>query len=542
MSAKIIVFGTDAREKVRKGIDILANTVKVTLGPKGRNVAIQKSFGSPVITKDGVTVAKEIELKDSFENMGAQMVKEVASKTADVTGDGTTTATVLAQAIFREGNKYVTAGANPMELKRGIERAVEAVNESLKDMSIEISSKIEIEQIATISANSDSFIGMQIADAMDKVGRDGVITVEEAKGTESELEIVEGMQFDRGYISPYFVTNNEKMESVLENPVILLMNKKISAMKELLPVLEHVAKGGRPLLIVAEDVEGDALTTLVVNKMRGTINVAAVKAPGFGDRQKEMLEDMAILTNSRLISADLGVKNGAIGVSDLGSARKAIVTKDSCTIVGGDGAEAAVSDRVLQIRSQIKDALSDYDKEKLQKRLAKLSGGVAVIKVGAATEIELKEKKDRIDDALHATRAAVQEGIVAGGGVALLRAQEKVADLRLVGDEKLGANIIERALEEPLRIITSNAGHEASVIVNKVRSETGNAGFDARRGQYVDMVGAGIIDPTKVVRVSLQNAASISSLLLTTEALIAEIPEEKKEAMPSTEQRMQGMY
>ena len=542
MSAKIIVFGTDAREKVRKGIDILANTVKVTLGPKGRNVAIQKSFGSPVITKDGVTVAKEIELKDSFENMGAQMVKEVASKTADVTGDGTTTATVLAQAIFREGNKYVTAGANPMELKRGIERAVEAVNESLKDMSIEISSKIEIEQIATISANSDSFIGMQIADAMDKVGRDGVITVEEAKGTESELEIVEGMQFDRGYISPYFVTNNEKMESVLENPVILLMNKKISAMKELLPVLEHDAKGGRPLLIVAEDVEGDALTTLVVNKMRGTINVAAVKAPGFGDRQKEMLEDMAILTNSRLISADLGVKNGAIGVSDLGSARKAIVTKDSCTIVGGDGAEAAVSDRVLQIRSQIKDALSDYDKEKLQKRLAKLSGGVAVIKVGAATEIELKEKKDRIDDALHATRAAVQEGIVAGGGVALLRAQEKVADLRLVGDEKLGANIIERALEEPLRIITSNAGHEASVIVNKVRSETGNAGFDARRGQYVDMVGAGIIDPTKVVRVSLQNAASISSLLLTTEALIAEIPEEKKEAMPSTEQRMQGMY
>ena len=542
MSAKIIVFGTDAREKVRKGIDILANTVKVTLGQKGRNVAIQKSFGSPVITKDGVTVAKEIELKDSFENMGAQMVKEVASKTADVTGDGTTTATVLAQAIFREGNKYVTAGANPMELKRGIERAVEAVNESLKDMSIEISSKIEIEQIATISANSDSFIGMQIADAMDKVGRDGVITVEEAKGTESELEIVEGMQFDRGYISPYFVTNNEKMESVLENPVILLMNKKISAMKELLPVLEHVAKGGRPLLIVAEDVEGDALTTLVVNKMRGTINVAAVKAPGFGDRQKEMLEDMAILTNSRLISADLGVKNGAIGVSDLGSARKAIVTKDSCTIVGGDGAEAAVSDRVLQIRSQIKDALSDYDKEKLQKRLAKLSGGVAVIKVGAATEIELKEKKDRIDDALHATRAAVQEGIVAGGGVALLRAQEKVADLRLVGDEKLGANIIERALEEPLRIITSNAGHEASVIVNKVRSETGNAGFDARRGQYVDMVGAGIIDPTKVVRVSLQNAASISSLLLTTEALIAEIPEEKKEAMPSTEQRMQGMY
>ena len=528
--AKKILFGVDARQKVAKGVDTLANAVKVTLGPKGRNVALGKQFGSPLITKDGVTVAKEVELDDPLESMGAQMVREVASKTADIAGDGTTTATVLAQAIFREGNKYVTAGANPMELKRGIDKAVEVVVADVKHRATKVSGKKEIEQVATISANADTFIGGQIAEAMDRVGRDGVITVEEAKSMESDLSVVEGMQFDRGYISPYFVTDHEKLESVLNDPLILLFEKKISNMKSMLSVLEQVAKAGRPLLIIAEDVEGEALATLVVNKLRGALNVVAVKAPGFGDRRKAMLEDLQVLTGGKLISEDLGLKLENVALGDLGRAKKVVVTKDATTLVEGFGSPEAIKGRILQIKAQIENCTSDYDREKLQERLAKLAGGVAVLKVGAATETELKEKKARIEDALHATRAAVEEGIVAGGGVALLRAQAALSKLELQGDEKLGMQIVVRALEEPMRIISSNAGYEASVIVNKVRSETGNQGFDARHGEFVDMIQAGIIDPAKVVRSALQHAASIAGLLLTTEAIITDLQEDKKES------------
>jgi chaperonin GroEL len=528
--AKKIIFGLEARAKLLKGVDILADAVKVTLGPRGRNVALEKPFRSPTVTKDGVSVAKEIELKDSAENMGAQMVKEVASKTADVAGDGTTTATVLAQAIFREGNKYVTAGANPMDLKRGCEKAIEKAVEFIKSNSKPVSGKKEIEQVATISANSDSFIGKQIADAMEKVGQDGVITVEEAKGMESSLEVVEGMQFDRGYLSPYFVTDNEKMEAIYNSPLILIYDKKIGSMKSLLPILENVAKSGRALIIISEEVEGEALATLVVNKIRGVLQVAAVKAPGFGDRRKAMLEDIAILTGGKLLSEDMGIKLENALLTDLGSADKVIITKDNTTIVSGAGAKEEIKARVQQIRTQIEATSSDYDKEKLQERLAKLSGGVAIIKVGASTETEMKEIKDRIDDALHATRAAVEEGIVAGGGVALLRAQKSIDELNLIGDEALGAQIIQRALEEPIRIITSNAGKEPSVIVERVRSESGNFGYDAKTEQFVDMIKAGIIDPAKVSRTALQNAGSIAGLLLTTEALVIDIPEDKKDA------------
>jgi chaperonin GroEL len=530
MASKRIQFGVAAREKIRQGVDTLADTVKVTLGPKGRNVVFERSFGAPSITKDGVTVAKEIELEDKLENMGAQMVREVASKTADVAGDGTTTATVLAQAIFREGNKYVTAGANPMELKRGIDKAVDAVVEEIKKNAKPVQGKKEIEQVATISANSDTTIGKLIAEAMERVGRDGVITVEEAKGMSDELDVVEGMQFDRGYLSPYFVTNADKMEAIIDNPLILIFEKKISSMKPMLPVLEQAARSGRPLLIIAEDVDGEALATLVVNKLRGTLNVAAVKAPGFGDRRKAMLEDIAVLTGGQLISEDLGLKLEKLTLQDLGSAKRAIITKDNTTIIEGQGSNDAIKGRVAQIRMQIENTTSDYDKEKLQERLAKLAGGVAVIRVGAATETEMKEKKDRIDDALHATRAAVEEGIVAGGGVALLRTQKIVDSLKLEGDEKLGALIVRRALEEPLRIIASNAGFDAAVIVNHVRGEGDATGFDARKGTYVNMMEEGIIDPAKVARSAIQHAASIAGLLLTTEAAIFEVPSEKKEA------------
>ena len=540
MSSKRIVFGADAREKIRKGVDTLAGAVKVTLGPLGRNVVIEKTYGSPSITKDGVTVAKEITLEDKLENMGAQMVREVASKTADIAGDGTTTATVLAQAIFREGNKFVTAGANPMELKRGIDKAVEVVVDSIKKSSSAVSDKKEIEQIATISANSDETIGQLIAQAMERVGRDGVITVEEAKGMKDELDVVEGMQFDRGYLSPYFVTNQEKMEAALENPFILIVEKKISSMKSMLPILEQVAKTGRSLLIIAEDVEGEALATLVVNRLRGVLQIAAVKAPGFGDRRKAMLEDIAILTEGKLVSEEMGIKLENITLNDLGTAKRVVLTKDGCTIIEGQGNQDAIKARVAQIRAQIENSSSDYDKEKMQERLAKLAGGVAVIRVGAATETEMKEKKDRIEDALHATRAAVEEGIVAGGGVALLRAQAAVDQLTLAGDQALGAQIVRRALEEPLRVISSNAGYEASVIVNKVKAEAGNIGFDAKKGEYVDMVHTGIIDPAKVTRSAIQNAASIAGLLLTTEATVCDIPEEKKET-PQMPTGMGGM-
>lgn len=534
MASKKIIFGADARERIRRGVDILADTVKITLGPRGRNVVFERSFGSPAVTKDGVTVAKEIELKDKFENMGAQMVREVASKTADVAGDGTTTATVLAQAIFREGNKYVTAGANPIELKRGIDKAVTAVVTDIQKSAKTVDSKKEIEQIATISANSDAAIGTQIAQAMEKVGRDGVITVEEAKGMEDELDIVEGMQFDRGYLSPYFITNEEKMEAVLDEPCILIVEKKISNIKSFLSILDQVAKGGRQLLIIAEDVEGEALATLVINKIRGFLKAVAVKAPGFGDRRKAMLEDIAIVTGSTLISEDLGIKLDTVMLHDLGSAKRVIVTKDTCTIIDGQGSKDVIKGRVQQIRMQIENSTSDYDKEKMQERLAKLSGGVAVIRVGAATETEMKEKKDRIEDALHATRAAIEEGIVAGGGIALIRAQKAVDALKLEGDEQLGIQIVRRSLEEPLRIIATNAGFDASVIINKVKTETGATGFDAKTGNYVDMLLAGIIDPAKVTRTALQNAASIAGLLLTTEATITELPEDKKETMPPT--------
>lgn len=531
MAGKKIIFGVNAREKMRKGVDALADAVKATLGPKGRNVVFKRSFGAPLITKDGVTVAKEIELSDALEDMGAQMVREVASKTGDVAGDGTTTATVLAQAIFREGNKYVAAGANPMELKRGIDAAVAAVVAYVKAQAQAVTGRREIEQVATISANSDTVIGNQIAQAMERVGRDGVITIEEAKGMQDELEVVEGMQFDRGYLSPYFVTNAEKMETMLEHAFVLIFEKKISSMKSLLPILEQVAKTGRPLLIIAEDVEGEALATLVVNKIRGTLNIAAVKAPGFGDRRKAMLEDIAILTGGQLISEDIGLKLESVQLHDLGTASKIVITKDNTTIIEGKGSPEAIRGRVAQIRMQIANTSSDYDKEKLQERLAKLAGGVAVIKVGAATETEMKEKKDRIEDALHATRAAVEEGIVSGGGTALLRAQKAVDALgQLPGDEKFGVNIVRRALEEPLRIIAANAGLDASVVVNKVRDSQEGIGLDARSGEYVNMMAVGIVDPAKVTRTAIQNAASIASLLLTTEVAICDLPQDKKDA------------
>ena len=535
--AKEITFDTSARDRIKKGVDKLADAVKVTLGPKGRNVIIDKKFGAPTVTKDGVSVAKEIELKDPIENMGAQLVKEVASKTADAAGDGTTTATGLAQAIYAHGIKNVAAGANPMDLKRGIDKAVEAVVDNLKKQSKKIKDSNEIAQVATISSNSDETIGKMIADAMDKVGKDGVITVEEAKGTETEVKTVEGMQFDRGYLSPYFVTNTEKMEAELDQPFILIYDKKISSMKELLPILEQSAQTGKPLVIIAEEVEGEALATLVVNKIRGALRVAAVKAPGFGDRRKAMLEDIAILTGGQVISEERGFKLENATLDMLGRAEKVNIDKDNTTIVNGAGKKADIQGRVGQIRAQIDTTTSDYDKEKLQERLAKLSGGVAILYIGAATEVEMKEKKDRVDDALHATRAAVQEGIVAGGGVAYIRAIESLKDPAAIGatneDQATGVNIVRLALESPLRTIAENAGQEGSVIVNKVREGKKDFGYNARDNKFESFFEAGIIDPTKVSRLALENAASIAGLLLTTEAVVSEIPEEKEApAMP----------
>jgi chaperonin GroEL len=527
--AKQIIYGEQSRQAILRGVNALADAVKVTLGPKGRNVVLDKKFGSPTITKDGVTVAKEIDLKDPLENMGAQMVREVASKTSDTAGDGTTTATVLAQAIYREGAKNVVAGANPMELKRGIEKAVEVIVAEVKKMARPVSGNM-VAQVGTISANGDATIGKIIAEAMDKVGKDGVITVEEAKTLETSLDVVEGMQFDRGYLSAYFVTDPERMEVVLENPVILIHEKKIASMKDLLPVLEQVARLGRPLLIVAEDVEGEALATLVVNKLRGTLQAAAVKAPGFGDRRKAMLEDIAILTGGRAITEDLGIKLENIKLEDLGKAKKITIDKDNTTIVEGAGTTSAIEGRVKQIRAQVEETTSDYDREKLQERLAKLVGGVAVIKVGAATETEMKEKKARVEDAMHATKAAVEEGIVAGGGVALVRGGKALEGLKLEGDQAVGMQIIRRAIEEPMRHIATNAGAEGSIVVAKVKEMKQDEGFNAATETYEDLVKAGVIDPAKVVRNALQNASSIASLLLTTEALVSEIPEEKKEA------------
>ncbi len=527
--AKQITYGDESRQSILRGVNRLADAVKVTLGPKGRNVVLDKKFGSPLITKDGVTVAKEIELKEPLENMGAQMVREVASKTSDVAGDGTTTATVLAQAIYREGSKNVTAGANPMELKRGIEKAVGAVVDELKKLSKPVKGKM-IAQVGTISANNDETIGSIIAEAMEKVGKDGVITVEEAKSMETSLEVVEGMQFDRGYLSPYFVTDPERMECVLENALVLIHEKKISNMKDLLPVLEQVAKLGKPLLIIAEDVEGEALATLVVNKLRGTLHVCAVKAPGYGDRRKAMLEDIAILTGGKAITEDLGIKLENLKLDDLGKAKKVTVDKDNTTLVEGAGKAKDIEGRVKQIRTQVDETTSDYDREKLQERLAKLVGGVAVIKVGAATETEMKEKKARVEDAMHATKAAVEEGIVPGGGVALLRSVPSIDALKADGDLKVGITIVRRALEEPLRQIAQNAGFEGAVVVAKVRDMKTDEGFNALTDKYENLVDAGVIDPTKVVRSALQNAASIASLLLTTEALVSEIPEDKPEA------------
>ena len=543
MAAKEIVYSEDCRHAILRGVNKLADAVKVTLGPKGRNVVLEKKFGSPTSTKDGVTVAKEIELEDPRENIGAQMVREVASKTSDVAGDGTTTATILAQAIYREGCKAVTAGANPMDLKRGIEKAVERVVEEIRKISKDVAGKA-IAQVGTISANNDEAIGQTIAQAMEKVGKDGVITVEEAKGMETSLEIVEGMQFDRGYLSPYFVTDPERMECILESPFILIHEKKISSMKDLLPLLEQVAKMGRPLLIIAEEVEGEALATLVVNKLRGTLQVAAVKAPGFGDRRKAMLEDIAILTGGKVITEDLGIKLENVKTDDLGEAKKISIDKDNTTIVEGDGKASEIQGRVKQIRTQIEETTSDYDREKLQERLAKLVGGVAIIKVGAATETEMKEKKARVEDAMHATKAAVEEGIVPGGGIAFLRAipiLEKVKEKN--DDVQLGINIVRRALEEPLRQIANNAGHEGSIIVAEAKEKEKTVGFDAYTGKWVDMFDAGIIDPAKVTRNALQNAASIAGLMLTTEALIHEVPEkEKAPAMPHGGGGMGGMY
>jgi chaperonin GroEL len=529
--SKKLSFNTDARDRLKRGVDTLADAVKVTLGPKGRNVILDKKFGSPTITKDGVTVAKDIELKDAIENMGAQLVKEVASKTADTAGDGTTTATVLTQAIFTAGIKNVAAGANPMDLKRGIDKAVAEVVRSLKEQSKPISSSNEISQVATISANNDSEIGKMIADAMDKVGKEGVITVEEARGTETEVKTVEGMQFDRGYLSPYFVTNTEKMEAEMERPYILISEKKVSSMKELLPVLEQVAQTGRPLLIIAEDVDGEALATLVVNKIRGALKVAAVKAPGFGDRRKAMLEDIAVLTGGIVISEEQGYKLENATLDYLGTAEKVTIDKDNTTVINGSGKKDSIVARVAQIKSQIENTTSDYDREKLQERLAKLSGGVAILYIGAATEVEMKEKKDRVDDALHATRAAVEEGVVAGGGVAFLRAIEALNNVKPSNeDEATGVNIIRIALESPLRTIVANAGGEGSVVVQKVKEGKADFGYNAREDRYENMLAAGIIDPTKVTRLALENAASIAALLLTTECVVADEPEENAPA------------
>jgi chaperonin GroEL len=532
MAAKIVKFSGDAREKILHGVRTLADAVTVTLGPKGRNVVIEKSWGAPTVTKDGVTVAKEIQLEDKFENMGAQMVKEVASKTSDVAGDGTTTATVLARAIFTEGSRMVAAGHDPMTLKRGVDKAVAAVVEELKKLSKQTKGPKEIAQVGTISANNDSTIGDIIAEAMEKVGKGGVITVEEAKSLDTQLEIVDGMQFDRGYLSPYFVTDPERMEAVVEDPLILIHEKKISNMKDLLPILEMIAKGGKPLVIIAEEVEGEALATLVVNKIRGTLACVTVKAPGFGDRRKAMVEDIAILTGGRLIAEELGIKLENVSLKDLGRAKKVVVDKDNTTIVNGAGRKSEIEGRVKQIRAQIEETTSDYDREKLQERLAKLVGGVAVIRVGAATEVEMKEKKARVEDAMHATRAAVEEGIVAGGGVALLRASSVLDSLKVDEEEKVGVQIVRRALEDPIRWIAQNAGAEGSVVLDKVRSGKGAFGFNAASEEFEDLMKAGVIDPTKVVRSALQNAASVAGLLLTTEAVVAEKPEDKKAMTP----------
>jgi chaperonin GroEL len=529
--AKELKFEQEARNAILRGVNILADVVKVTLGPKGRNVILEKSFGAPTVTKDGVTVAKEIELEDKFENMGAQMVKEVASKTSDTAGDGTTTATVLAQALYREGSKVVAAGANPMDVKRGIDLAVEEVVKELKKLSKPTKDQKEISQVGKISANNDETIGNIIAEAMNKVGKEGVITVEEAKGMETTLDVVEGMQFDRGYLSPYFVTDPEKMEAVLEDVYILLNEKKISNMKDMLPILEQIAKMGKPLLVVAEDLEGEALATLVVNKLRGTLKCCSVKAPGFGDRRKSMLEDLAILTGGKVISEDLGLKLENVKLNDLGRAKRITIDKDNTTVVDGAGDKHDIEARVKQIRAQIEETTSDYDREKLQERLAKIIGGVAVINVGAATETEMKEKKARVEDALNATRAAVEEGIVPGGGVAYLRCVPALDKLKLGGDRQIGVDLVKRALEEPIRQIANNAGQEGSVVTEKVRNEKGAFGFDAAQDEYTDMIKAGIIDPTKVVRLALQNASSVASLMITTEALVAEKPE-KKPAYP----------
>jgi chaperonin GroEL len=534
MAAKEIRFSEEARNRVLRGVNLLADAVTVTLGPKGRNVVLEKSWGAPTVTKDGVTVAKEIQLEDKFENMGAQMVKEVASKTSDVAGDGTTTATVLSRAIFGEGLKLVAAGHDPMSIKRGIDKAVEKVVDELKSMSKPTRDRDEIAQVGTISANNDKTIGDILAEAMDKVGKEGVITVEEAKGLETTLDLVEGMRFDRGYLSPYFVTDPERMECVYEDAYLLIHEKKISSMKDLLPVLENVAKTGKPLVIIAEEVEGEALATLVVNKIRGTLRVAAVKAPGFGDRRKAMLEDIAILTDGKMIAEELGIKLENVTLKDLGRAKRVIVDKDNTTVVEGAGKKSAIEGRITQIRAQIEETTSDYDREKLQERLAKLAGGVAVVKVGAATEVEMKEKKARVEDALHATRAAVEEGIVPGGGVALIRAAATLANLRVSNDEKVGVRIIQKALEEPLRWIADNAGADGAVVLDKVKNGKGAFGFNAASEDFEDLVKAGIVDPTKVVRTALQNAASVAGLLITTEAMIADKPEKKKEtpAMP----------
>ena len=545
MAAKQLTFDEDARNAIKRGVDSLTSAVKVTLGPKGRNVVIDKKFGAPTITKDGVTVAKEIELEDPYENMGAQMVKEVASKTSDVAGDGTTTATILGQSIYQEGLKNVAAGHNPMALKRGIEKAVNAIVSRLGDMSRETVEKEEIAQVAAISANNDDSIGDLIADAIEKVGKDGVITVEEAKSLDTALDVVEGMQFDRGYLSPYFVTDSDRMEAVLEDTYVLIHEKKISSLKDLVPVLEKVAQQGKQLLIIAEDVEGEALATLVVNRIRGTIRAAAVKAPGYGDRRKAMLEDIAVLTNGRMISEDLGIKLENLSISDLGVAKRIVIDKDNTTVIEGAGSREAIQGRISQIRRQIEETTSDYDGEKLQERLAKLAGGVAVINVGAATEIEMKEKKARVEDAMHATRAAVEEGIVAGGGVALVRAISALDQLDVSdATEEVGSDIVRRSLEEPLRQIARNAGQEDSVVIAKVKEEDDSIGYDALRDEYSDMFQAGVIDPTKVVRVALQNASSIAGLMLTTEALVADIPEKDPPApaMPPGGGDMGGMY
>ena len=541
MTAKMIAYDTRARNRLLRGVNALADAVEVTLGPKGRNVVLEKSFGSPLITKDGVTVAKEIELSDKFENMGARMVREVASKTSDMAGDGTTTATVLARAIYREGQKMVSAGINPMEIKRGIDKGVIAVIEELRKLSKPTKDKTEITQVGTISANNDSMVGSLISEAMEKVGKEGVITVEEAKGMETSLEIVEGMQFDRGYLSPYFVTDPEKMIATLEDPYILLNEKKVSTMKDLLPLLEEVAKKGRPLLIIAEDVDGEALATLVVNKLRGTLKAAAVKAPGFGDRRKAMLGDIAALCGGQVISEDMGIKLENVTTNDLGRCKKVSIDKDKTTIVQGAGKRADIEGRVKQLRSQIEETKSDYDREKLQERLAKLIGGVAVINIGAATETEMKEKKARVEDALNATRAAVEEGIVPGGGVALARCLEALSKMKIKADQKLGVKVIMRAMEEPLRQIANNAGSEGSVVIDKVKNGAGAFGYNAETDTYEDLMKAGIMDPTKVVRLALQNAASVASLMLTTQAMIAEKPEDKPEPMPGGGGGMGGM-